>query len=157
MKHVGVITGWDGRDGSTRSIRLDAARAIVGTTGTTRRRLLGIGVAGLAAPAALGLAACGAAGPSGAGEAPPAASRQPVTIDILTRPGVASPTGHSQWYAQVAKNSFTPQTNITVNLFDGDPNVTTKLSRTAPGSPPALMAQAAARRRRTASSSPWTT
>ena len=100
----------------------------------SRRRMLGAGMAGLASAGASGLAACGAGTPSGQA---PAASKQPVTIDILTRPGVASPTGHSQWYAQVAKSSFTPQTNVTVNLIDGDPDVTTKLNvLAAAGTPP---------------------
>ena len=105
----------------------------------TRRRLFGVGTArmaaGVAAATTGALAACGIGGPSG--EAKPAARKAPVTIDILTRPGVAAETGHSQWYAQVARNSFTPQTGITVNLFDGDPDVTTKLNvLAAAGTPP---------------------
>jgi len=98
---------------------------------TTRRQHLR--TLTVASAAAAPLVACGV----GAREAPPAASKAPVTIDVLTRPGVASLTGHSQWYAQVAKNSFTPQTNITVNLIDGDPDVTTKLNvLAAAGTPP---------------------
>jgi ABC-type glycerol-3-phosphate transport system substrate-binding protein len=104
---------------------------------TTRRRWLTIaGSAGvLAAQGALG--ACGQGGGSGAGDQRPAPSSGPVSIDVLTRPGVSAPTGHSQWYAQVARTSFTPQTGITVNLLDGDPDVTTKLNvLAAAGTPP---------------------
>ncbi|MDQ3699692.1 MAG: hypothetical protein M3442_02090, partial [Chloroflexota bacterium] len=61
--------------------------------------MLAAGVAGLGASGVGVLGACGVGSPGGAGEAPPAASTAPVTIDVLTRPGVASPTGHSQWYA----------------------------------------------------------
>jgi ABC-type glycerol-3-phosphate transport system substrate-binding protein len=109
--------------------------------GTTRRWLLGAGTAGVVAGVSASgglLAACGIApGSSGGGDESKTASRAPVTIDILTRSGVAAQTGHSQWYAQVAKNTFTPQTNITVNLFDGDPDVTTKLNvMSAAGTPP---------------------
>src|SRR5262245_22576291 len=88
--------------------------------GTTRRWLLGAGTAGVVAGVSASgglLTACGVApGGSGGGDESKTASRAPVTIDILTRSGVAAQTGHSQWYAQVAKNTFTPQTNIPVNL-----------------------------------------
>jgi ABC-type glycerol-3-phosphate transport system substrate-binding protein len=85
-----------------------------------------------------GVAACGIATRSGRPSGEPApASKAPVTIDVLTRAGVAAETGHSQWYAKVARNSFTPQTGITVNLIDGDPDVTTKLNIMASaGTPP---------------------
>jgi ABC-type glycerol-3-phosphate transport system substrate-binding protein len=109
--------------------------------GSTRRRLLGVGTAGAAAGVSASggvLGACGmATGPGGPSGESQRASKAPVTIDILTRTGVAAPTGHSQWYAQVARNSFTPQTGITVNLIDGDPDVTTKLNvMAAAGTPP---------------------
>lgn len=103
----------------------------------TRRRVVAVaGVVPAATAMSAGvLAACGLGGAPGG--ATPAARRAPVTIDVLTRPGVGAETGHSQWYVQVAKNSFTPQTGITVNLFDGDPDVTTKLNvLAAAGTPP---------------------
>ena len=112
-------------------------RAVSGPVRRTRRWVVGAGVAGLGL-AAWGAAGCapGASSDLGAGKPAPG-GRAPVTIDILTRPGVAAPTGHSQWYAQVAKNSFTPETDVTVNLFDGDPDVTTKLNvLAAAGTPP---------------------
>src|SRR4051794_29219114 len=94
--------------------------------GSTRRRLLGVGMAGvlIGASASGGvLAACGiSGGPGGSSAESRPTSRAPVTIEILTRAGVAAQTGHSQWYAQVATTSFTPQTGITVVLFDGDPD-----------------------------------
>ena len=94
----------------------------------SRRRLLGAGGAALAGAA---LAACGATG--GTGGQQPAASKGPVSIDVLTRPGVASPTGHSQYYNTNAKQLFTPETNITVNFIDGDPDVGQKLTVLAAG------------------------
>src|SRR5262245_43079785 len=125
MERAEAEGGDDGRAGSTRSRR--APRDWAGAA--PRRRLLGAGTAILGGAT---LAAC-----SRTGESQPAASKAPVTIDYLTRSGVAAPTGHSQWYAQVATNSFTPQTNITVNLIDGDPSVTTKLTvLAAAGTPP---------------------
>jgi ABC-type glycerol-3-phosphate transport system substrate-binding protein len=51
-----------------------------------------------------------------------------VTIEIVTRSGVASPTGHSQFYAQRARSVFTPATDITVEFVDAQPNVGEKLS-----------------------------
>ncbi|MGH2368667.1 MAG: extracellular solute-binding protein [Chloroflexota bacterium] len=60
-----------------------------------------------------------------------------MTIDVVTRSSVTAATGHSQWYNHAAKTTFTPQTNITVNLIDGLPNVTTKLTVMASaGTPP---------------------
>lgn len=70
------------------------------------------------------LAACRPGGT----EAPKPATTGPVTIEVLTRPGVSSPTGHSQFYDRQAKTIFTPQTNITVNLVDAQPNVGEKLT-----------------------------
>jgi ABC-type glycerol-3-phosphate transport system substrate-binding protein len=80
------------------------------------------------------LAACGqtAAGPSD-GPATGAARTGPVTIEVLTRNGVANPTGHSQFYDRQAKTRFTPETNITVNLVDAQPNVGEKLTVMAAG------------------------
>jgi multiple sugar transport system substrate-binding protein len=49
---------------------------------------------------------------------------------------VTAQTGHSQWYANAAKTTFTPETNITVNLIDADPDVTTKLTVLASGGTP---------------------
>src|SRR5207237_722929 len=88
----------------------------------SRRRMLGVAAGGLAGAA---LAACSG---SASGGTDTTQSKGPVSIDILTRSGVASPTGHSQWYNSAAKTTFTPQTNITVNLIDADPDVTTKLT-----------------------------
>ena len=114
-----------------RSRGMTAAASGTGVRPATRRRFIG-GAAGLLGGA---VAACGVGGSGG--EAKPAASKAPVTIDVLTRPGVGSETGHSQWYVKVAKNTFTPQTGITVNLFDGEPDVTTKLNvLSAAGTPP---------------------
>src|SRR5687767_6280542 len=75
------------------------------------------------------LAGCGPASSTSA----PAASKGPVTIEVLTRNGVANPTGHSQFYARQAKNIFTPETDITVNLVDAQPNVGEKLTVMAAG------------------------
>jgi ABC-type glycerol-3-phosphate transport system substrate-binding protein len=103
-----------------------------GQRNLTRR---GLGARAAAVAAMAGMAAACAPGATTT-ESNPGASKGPVTIDVLTRSGVTSPTGHSQWYAQVAKNSFTPQTNITVNLIDAD-SVTEKLTVMASaGTPP---------------------
>lgn len=98
--------------------------------GMRRRDVLGGGTAGLMGVA---LAACGpaAGGPSGGTAAAP--SKGPVTIEVLTRNGVTSPTGHSQFYDRRAKQIFTPETNITVNLVDAQPNVGEKLTVMAAG------------------------
>src|SRR5256885_13643496 len=90
---------------------------------TSRRSILGGAAAGVAG---VTMAAC--AGSPGGGGGTGTQSTGPVTIDILTRSGVTAQTGHSQWYANAAKTTFTPQTNITVNLIDADPDVTTKLT-----------------------------
>jgi ABC-type glycerol-3-phosphate transport system substrate-binding protein len=60
---------------------------------------------------------------------PAVQARPPVTIEVLTRPGLADPCqcGHSQWYATITPKLFTPETNITVNFIEGQPNVTEKL------------------------------
>src|SRR6266498_3361878 len=99
------------------------------TGGSSRRRLLSAGAAALAGAA---LAACGASS-GGAGDQKPAAKKGPVTIDVLTRSGVASPTGHSQYFNNQAKTIFTPETNITVNFIDADPDVGQKLTVLAAG------------------------
>src|SRR5688572_18256514 len=93
----------------------------------TRRALLGTSAV-VASGAAL--AACGATGDN---QAPAAQSKGPVTIEVLTRSGVANPTGHSQFYNTRAKQVFTPQTNITVNLVDATPDVNEKLTVMAAG------------------------
>ncbi len=79
------------------------------------------------------LAACsaGATGTPPAGTTPGA--KPPVTIDVLTRNGVSAPSGHSQYYAHITPELFTPQTNITVNLIDAQPNVAEKLLVLAAG------------------------
>ena len=90
----------------------------------TRRRWM----AATASAGALVASACGSTAGTGSGTgstgaAPTARSKAPVTIEVLTRNGVTSPSGHSQFYAKQAKNLFTPETNITVNLVDAQPNV----------------------------------
>ncbi|HEU5315910.1 MAG TPA: hypothetical protein VFX49_07345, partial [Chloroflexota bacterium] len=57
-----------------------------------------------------------------------------MTIEVLTRNGVAQPTGHSQFYNARARQIFTPQTNITVNFVDATPDVNEKLTVMAAGS-----------------------
>ncbi|HVG98028.1 MAG TPA: hypothetical protein VNK05_14065, partial [Chloroflexota bacterium] len=101
-----------------------------GRQGISRRRALGAGAGGVALGAVL--AACGpAAGGSSGGTA--GQSKGPVTIEMLTRNGVSSPTGHSQFYDQRAKKLFTPETGITVNLLDAQPDVGEKLTVMAAG------------------------
>jgi ABC-type glycerol-3-phosphate transport system substrate-binding protein len=46
---------------------------------------------------------------------------------------VNSPTGHSQFYDQRAKKIFTPETGITVNLLDAQPDVGEQLTVMAAG------------------------
>ncbi|HEX2184235.1 MAG TPA: sugar ABC transporter substrate-binding protein [Chloroflexota bacterium] len=93
-----------------------------------RRRLLSVGGLGLAGAA---LAACG----QQAGSAPGTgtARKGPVTIEVLTRSGVTSPTGHSQFYNTRAQQLFTPETNITVTFIDAQPDVAEKLTVMAAG------------------------
>jgi len=93
--------------------------------GATRRGVLtasGVGAAGLLA------AACS----SGASDTSTKA-KGPVTIEILTRNGVTAPDGHSQFFDKRAKQIFTPQTNITVNFLDAQPDVAEKLTVMATG------------------------
>jgi multiple sugar transport system substrate-binding protein len=102
---------------------------MAGASGMTRRKFW------TAAVAAYGgaLAACN---PVQRNE-PVAALKGPVTIEVLTRTGVSSPTGHSQWYHQTTKERFTPQTQITVNLVDAQPDVAQKhLVMASAGTPP---------------------
>ena len=110
--------------------RTPAVRIPAGST--TRRTLFGSG----AALSASLLAACGAStggGPAAGPNQTPGAQRQPVAIEVLTRNGVSSPTGHSQFYARQARTLFTPETNITVNFVDAQPNVGEKLTILAAG------------------------
>ena len=62
----------------------------------------------LGTPSAALVAGCGGA-PAAGSEPRPAARLGPLTVDVVTRSPVAAATGHSQWYAQVAKTSFTPR------------------------------------------------
>ena len=88
----------------------------------SRRHIIG---AGAATSAGILAAACGPA-QSAPTNAP--AAKGPVTIEVLTRNGVTSPTGHSQFYDRQAKTHFTPKTNITVSFVDAQPNVGEKLN-----------------------------
>jgi multiple sugar transport system substrate-binding protein len=94
----------------------------------TRRRALTAGVAGVSGAA---IAACGPA--AGTPAAQPTRARGPVTIEVVTRAGVASPTGHSQFYDKRARAIFTPETNITVTFIDAQPHVGEKLTVMAAG------------------------
>jgi len=107
------------------------AREVPGTgRRASRRTTVFTGAAGLLAGPLL--AACGAVTSPGAssdgGSGSGAKSKGPVTIEVLTRNGVTSPTGHSQYYAAAARDRFTPETNITVNLVDAQPSVGEKLN-----------------------------
>jgi ABC-type glycerol-3-phosphate transport system substrate-binding protein len=102
-----------------------------------RRRWV-VGAGALSALSGAALAACGPFGGGQSGQAggdgtPGAPSRGPVTIEVLTRPGVHNPTGHSQFYQRQAQTLFTPETNITVNLVDASPNVGENLTVLAAG------------------------
>ncbi len=102
----------------------------------SRRRWLemtcGLGTIGVLSSACGGV--IGSTGTGQAGSATPLArAKAPVTIEVVTRNGVTSPSGHSQFYARKAKNLFTPETNITVNLVDAQPNVGEKLTILAAG------------------------
>jgi ABC-type glycerol-3-phosphate transport system substrate-binding protein len=91
-------------------------------------------LAGIAAGApAAGLLALAACGPSEGGTVAPAKTTAPVTIEVLTRNGVSSPSGHSQFFAHQAAKVFTPETGITVNFIDAQPNVGEKLTIMAAG------------------------
>jgi ABC-type glycerol-3-phosphate transport system substrate-binding protein len=70
------------------------------------------------------LAACG----QGGATQPAAQNKGPVTIEVLTRNGVAAPDGHSQFYDKRAKQLFTPASNITVNFLDAQPDVGERLT-----------------------------
>jgi ABC-type glycerol-3-phosphate transport system substrate-binding protein len=69
-------------------------------------------------------------------QAPAIQAQQPVSLEVLTRAGVASPSGHSQFYDRRAKQIFTPETGITVNLIDAQPNVGEVLYTLAAGGTP---------------------
>jgi multiple sugar transport system substrate-binding protein len=56
-----------------------------------------------------------------------------VTIEVLTRAGVANPTGHSQFYAAITPQRFTPETGIAVTFVDAQPTVAEKLLVLAAG------------------------
>ena len=106
-----------------RQIRVPATRE------RRRRTVLGAGVAALGAAGGVLWTACGAQ--SGSNGTTPA--KGPVTIDVLTRAGVGNPTGHSQYYAHITPERFTPETNITVNFVEGQPDVNEKLTVLAAG------------------------
>src|ERR671926_395866 len=91
----------------------------------SRRRVLSGVVAGVTRAA---MAACAGTSTGGGTDNTAGQAKGPVSIDVLTRAGVTAQTGHSQWYANAAKTTFTPETNITLNLIDADPDVTTKLT-----------------------------
>jgi ABC-type glycerol-3-phosphate transport system substrate-binding protein len=101
--------------------------------GAGRRRLLG----GVLA-AGVGSAALAACAPAGGGTTPGGATpaRGPVSIDVLTRNGVTAASGHSQYYDKQAKALFTPETQITVNFVDAQPDVGQKLTVLAAGGTP---------------------
>ena len=103
----------------------------------SRRRLIGAAGAAVAPLAGSALAACGALGAQpGASGGAASPAKGPVTIEVLTRAGVANPTGHSQYYASITPQRFTPETNITVNFVDAQPNVAEKLLVLASGGTP---------------------
>ena len=92
----------------------------------SRRRAIGSAAGGLAGviAAANGVTAAEGAGVMGAtSQAPAIQAQQAVSLEVLTRAGVASPSGHSQFYDKRAKAIFTQETGITVNLIDAMPNV----------------------------------
>src|SRR5262245_34398015 len=100
-----------------------------GATATSRRRYLEVMGAGL------GVLSAACAGASAPESAKPQTG--PVTIDVLTYAGLASPTGRAQWYAKITPQVFTPQTQITVNWIEGVPTLPEKIiSMSAAGTPP---------------------
>jgi multiple sugar transport system substrate-binding protein len=106
---------------------------VTGAESRRTRRELALG-APLVVAAGGVLAACG--GSSSTGGAPAAGAspaKGPVTIEVLTRAGVANPTGHSQYYAHITPERFTPENNITVNFIDAQPDVNEKLTVLAAG------------------------
>jgi multiple sugar transport system substrate-binding protein len=59
-----------------------------------------------------------------------------VTIDVLTYSGITNLTGRGQWYAKITPQTFTPQTQITVNWIEGS-NLPEKITTmSAAGAPP---------------------
>jgi ABC-type glycerol-3-phosphate transport system substrate-binding protein len=90
--------------------------------------MLTAGVTTVAAASGVIAAACAPGSGPGAGSPATGAQRGPVTIEVLTRPGVTNPTGHSQFYDNTAKTQFTPQTSITVTFVDAQPSVGEKLT-----------------------------
>lgn len=106
--------------------------------GRTRRRhirVTGAVAAGSLAGISALLAACSSAAPTPT--APGGASRAPVTIEVLTRNGVANPTGHSRWYADQTPLRFTPQTNVGATFVDGVPTPAAKhIVMASGGAPP---------------------
>jgi ABC-type glycerol-3-phosphate transport system substrate-binding protein len=106
--------------------------------GRARRRQL-LGGAGVALAAGAGGAALGACAPGGGGgttAALPTPARGPQSIDVVTRNGVSAASGHSQFYDKQAKALFTPETQITVNFVDAQPDVGQKLTVLAAGGTP---------------------
>lgn len=100
----------------------------------SRRRVLAVGSLSIGGVV---LAACGTSSGTTGGDAKLTAQKAPVTIEVLTRNGVTAPTGHSQFYDKQAKTLFTPETKITVNFVDAQPDVGQKLAiLVAGGTPP---------------------
>lgn len=96
------------------------------TCRVSRRHAIVTGAGGLAGvvTAALGVTTTEGAGIAGlTSQAPAIQAQQPVSIEVLTRAGVAAASGHSQFYDKRAKAIFTPETGITVNLVDAQPDV----------------------------------
>src|SRR5687768_6545821 len=105
----------------------------------SRRRAIVSGAGGLAGVVAAAYGVATAEGASIAGatsQAPAIQAQQPVSIDVLTRAGVSSPSGHSQFYDRRAKSIFSPETGITVNLIDAQPSVGEVLYTLAAGGTP---------------------
>jgi ABC-type glycerol-3-phosphate transport system substrate-binding protein len=99
-----------------------------------RRRVLAGVLAGAGTGGVL-LAACSPGGGSGATSLPTPA-KGPVSIDVVTRNGVSAASGHSQFYDKQARTLFTPETQITVNFVDAQPDVGQKLTVLAAGGTP---------------------
>ena len=123
---------------------MPTAMPIAQNNSITRRRWLGAATTFAASAGALVATACGqttstGTGTTGSGSTTnqqpgtAAPSKQPVTIEVVTRAGVSAPSGHSQFYAKQAKNLFTPESRITVNFVDGEPNAGEKLTIMAAG------------------------
>ena len=114
-------------EGNETMAQRPAARSADSASPTTRRGVLGA-MAGLSGLSGGALAGCG-----GVAASQPAASKQPVTIEVLTRAGVASPSGHSQFYNAITPQQFTPESGITVRFIDAEPDVAQKLLVLAAG------------------------